>query len=101
MDKVRFGIIGCGVIGPWHARAITDTQEAELVACCDIIEERARKLSNDFGVAKVYTDYKEMLADGDIDAVCVCTPSGMHGMVAMDAARAGKHIMCELSLIHI
>ncbi len=95
MDKVRFGIIGCGVIGPWHARAITDTQEAELVACCDIIEERARKLSNDFGVAKVYTDYKEMLADGDIDAVCVCTPSGMHGMVAMDAARAGKHIMCE------
>lgn len=95
MDKIRFGIVGCGVISPWHARGITNTPEAELVACCDVIEEKARKLAGDFNVAKVYTDYREMLASGDVDAVSVCVPSGLHGVVTIDAARAGKHVMCE------
>ncbi len=95
MDKVRFGIIGCGIIGPWHARAISDAPEAELVACCDIIEDRARKLSADYGNVRVYTDYTELLQCDDIDAVCICTPSGLHGQMVIDAARAGKHVMCE------
>ena len=95
MNRIRFGIIGCGVISPWHARAISDTEEAGLVACCDIIEERARKLSEDFAVKEVYTDYHKLLARDDIDAVCVTTPSGLHGMVTIDAAKAGKHVMCE------
>lgn len=95
MDRIRFGIVGCGVIAPWHARAISGTAEAELVACCDVIEERARKLAADFGEPAVYVDYSEMLSRDDIDAVCVCTPSGLHGRVTVDAARAGKHVMCE------
>jgi len=95
VEKIRFGIIGCGVIAPWHARGITNIEEAELVACCDIIPERAEKLAADFGVPRVYTDHRELLADGEIDAVCVCTPSGLHGSVAIDAAKAGKHVMCE------
>lgn len=95
MDRIRFGIIGCGVIGPWHARAITDTEEAELVACCDVIEERARKLAQDFEIENIYTDYHQLLARPDVDAVCICTPSGLHGVMAIDAARAGKHVMCE------
>ncbi len=95
MDKVRFGIIGCGVIAPWHARSIVDIEEAELLACCDIIRERAEKLAEEFGVPRVYTNHKELLADPDIDAVCICTPSGLHGPIAIDAAHAGKHIMCE------
>lgn len=95
MDKIRFGIIGCGVIAPWHARSIVDIEEAELVACCDIIEERAQKLAEEFGARKVYTDHKELLADSEIDAVCVCTPSGLHGPITVDAAKAGKHVMCE------
>ena len=49
MDKVRFGIIGCGVIAPLHARGIIETPEAQLVAVCDVIEERAQKLSADYG----------------------------------------------------
>ena len=95
MDKVRFAIIGCGVISPWHATAIAGVDEAELVACCDIIENRAAKLSKDFGNPKVYTDYHEVLASDQVDAVCVCTPSGLHGVVTVDAAKAGKHVMCE------
>ena len=95
MDKVRFGIIGCGVIAPWHARGVTSTPEAELVAVCDVIEERAQKLSAEFGEPAVYTDHLKMLAEADIDAVCVCVPSGLHGPVTIDAAKHGKHVMCE------
>ena len=95
MDRVRFAIIGCGVIGPWHARAITSIDEAELVACCDIIEDRAARLASDFGDPEVYTDYHQVLASDDVDAVCICTPSGMHGAMTVDAAKAGKHVMCE------
>lgn len=95
MEKVRFGIIGCGVIGPWHARGITGAPDAELVAVCDVIQERADKLSADFGGVPTYTDYHVMLAEAGVDAVSVCVPSGMHGQVTMDAAKAGKHVMCE------
>lgn len=95
MGKIRFGIIGCGVISPHHARAITAGEDSELVACCDIIAERAEKLAGEFGNTKVYLDYNELLADPNIDAVSVCTPSGLHGEVTIAAARAGKHVMCE------
>ncbi len=95
MDRVRFGVIGCGAIGPWHAKAITDTDEAELVACCDIIPQRATKVAAEHGGAAVYTDHRELLKSGDIDAVSICVPSGLHGAIAIDAAEAGKHIMCE------
>jgi len=95
VKKIRFGIIGCGVIAPWHAKALTGIDEAELAACCDVIPERAEKLAADFGASKVYTDHHALLADKDIDAVCVCTPSGLHGPITIDAAKAGKHVMCE------
>lgn len=92
---IRFGIIGCGVIAPYHARALEKTEGAMLTAVCDIIKEKAEALSAKFGNPKVYTDYKKMLKSSDIDAVCICTPSGMHGQMCIDAARAGKHILCE------
>lgn len=95
LEKVRFGIIGCGVIAPWHARGITNTPEAELVAVCDVIEERAQKLSADLGGPAVYTDHIKMLEEAGVDAVCVCVPSGLHGPVTIDAANYGKHVMCE------
>lgn len=95
MEKVKFGIVGCGVIAPWHAKAITGIPEAELVAVCDVIEERAQKLSGDFGNPAVYTDYNKMFAEAGIDAISVCVPSGLHGQVTIDAAKAGKHVMCE------
>jgi UDP-N-acetyl-2-amino-2-deoxyglucuronate dehydrogenase len=95
LEKIRFGIVGCGVIAPFHARGVTNAPDAELVAVCDIIQPRADKLSADFGGAAVYTDYREMLAAGGVDAVCVCVPSGLHGQVTIDAAKAGKHVMCE------
>lgn len=92
---VRFAIIGAGVISDCHAQGITTTENAKLVAVCDIIEEKAKALAEKYGASKIYTDYHEMLKDPEIDAVSVCTPSGTHGQIVMDAALAGKHIFCE------
>ena len=92
---VRFGIIGCGVIAPRHAEAIREAQGAQLVAVCDIIEDKAKQFQEKYGAPKMYVDYHEMLRDVDIDAVCICTPSGMHGEMAQQAALAGKHILRE------
>jgi predicted dehydrogenase len=94
-QRTGYGIIGCGVIAPWHARSVTGIPEAELIAVCDIIPEKAEKLKEDFGAKEIYTDYREMLARDDIEIVSMCTPSGMHADMGMDAARAGKHVMTE------
>ena len=92
----NFAIIGCGVIAPSHVQAIKEAgNSAKLYAVCDIIEDKAIKFKETHGAEKVYIDYKDMLADSNVDVVCICTPSGMHGEMTINAARAGKHILCE------
>jgi UDP-N-acetyl-2-amino-2-deoxyglucuronate dehydrogenase len=96
MAKLGFGIIGCGVIAPNHAKGIAACADGDLVVVCDIIEEKAKKLSDDFGgTAEVCTDYKEMLKRDDIDIVSICTPSGMHAEHGIACAEAGKHVLTE------
>lgn len=97
MSKLKVGIIGCGGIGNnKHMPAIKKAGYAEIVAFCDIIEERAVKSAKEFGneEAKVFTDYKELIKE-DLDAVYVCTPNRSHAMISADALRSGKHVMCE------
>ncbi len=93
-DKLRFAIIGCGVIGPTHAEAIAVQLDAQLVAVADLLLERAEKLAVRYTVA-AYGDPAEMLARKRPDVVCVCTPSGMHGQHACLAMRAGAHVIVE------
>ena len=101
MEKVRIGIIGCGGIANGkHLPALknlSDDGRVELVAFCDIIEERAQKAAKEYGTpdAKVYTDYKELLKDESIKAVHVCTPNRSHSFISIDAMRADKHVLCE------
>lgn len=94
-DKLGYAIIGCGVIGPYHAEAFQKTTGAELVACCDIVEDRAKAMAERFGIPRTYTDYQEMLKRDDIDIVSICTPSGMHADMGIAAAQAGKNVLCE------
>ena len=94
-DRVGYGVIGCGVIAPWHARAVKNILVAELIAVCDVIPEKAEKIKEEFGAQYAYADYHELLARDDVDVVSICTPSGMHADMGMDAARAGKHVMTE------
>ena len=92
---VKFAIIGTGVIAGQHALGILGNQNARLVAVCDMNGERAAAFAAEYKIEKVYTDYHLALADPNIDAVSICTPSGTHGEICMAAAKAGKHILCE------
>ena len=94
MKKIRFGILGCGTIGDVHARAIGALDSAELVAVCDADAERVKTYAERYGV-KAYTRYEEMLSDTDIDAISICTPSGMHAKQAIDALTKKKHVIVE------
>ncbi|MGB9780495.1 Gfo/Idh/MocA family protein [Caldanaerobacter sp.] len=97
-EKVRVGIIGCGGIAfGKHMPSLAKLDNVEMVAFCDIIEERARKAAKEYGTkdAKVYTDYKKLLEDKTIDVVHVCTPNKSHADITVDALYAGKHVMCE------
>jgi predicted dehydrogenase len=67
----------------------------QIVACADPVADRARALADKFGIPKVYASDAELLADADVDVVCLCTPSGMHADGAVAALRAGKHVIVE------
>ncbi|HOG51159.1 MAG TPA: Gfo/Idh/MocA family oxidoreductase [Lentisphaeria bacterium] len=97
--KFGFGIIGCGGIAGAHINAIKATPEAELVAVCDIIEDKGRKFGMDHGgVTNFYKNYLDLVKDPAVDIVCICTPSGLHGDGVIAAAQAGKAILCEKPL---
>lgn len=95
MDKkVRFAVIGCGRIAPKHAESIVALPEAELVAVCDIVPEKAQAFAEKYG-AKPYTSYEEMLAKEDIEVVTIATPSDLHAPIGIAAAKSGRHVMVE------
>ncbi len=96
--KLKIGIIGCGGIANGkHMPSLAAIPEVEMVAFCDLIEERAIEAARKYGVpdAMVYTDYHELLADKSIDVVHVLTPNREHAPITIDALHAGKHVMCE------
>lgn len=99
MDKkVRFATIGCGRISVNHFDAIRHAPHAELVAVCDINEEKAKKAAEENGLAKWYTDIETMLESEDIDVCCILTPSGMHAEHACMVANHKINILCEKPL---
>src|SRR5262245_16645343 len=92
-----FGIIGCGMIANFHARAIAELRGAKLVACFDTIPAAADKLAAATG-CRPYHDLAAMLADPRVTIVTVGTPSGAHLEPAVQAAQAGKHVIVEKPL---
>jgi predicted dehydrogenase len=98
-ETYGWGIIGCGVIAPTHAKAVQASGgRARLVGVCDVAPEKAQALKEEFGAAFATTDLDALLARDDIDVVSVCTPSGLHSMCTVAAAQAGKHVLCEKPL---
>ncbi len=95
---VKIGIIGCGGIANGkHLPSLKKLPNVEIVATCDLIEEKAINAAKKFGTpdCKVFTDYKELLKLEDIEVVHVCTPNRSHSFISVDALEAGKHVMCE------
>jgi len=95
-ERIGIGVIGCGAIAEHaHLPNYAAHPRAELVAVADVDRGRAEAMAEKFGVPNVYLDYRELLARDDIQAVSVCTPNYLHGVQTIDAARAGKHVLCE------
>jgi predicted dehydrogenase len=93
-QPLRFAIIGAGIIAPSHARALGEIDDAELRVIADIDADRARQRADQFGV-EWSGDIEATVARQDVDAVCVCVPTGFHAKVGGLAARAGKHVVTE------
>lgn len=100
MSTLRVGVIGIGVIATTkHIPALVKRDDVEVVALCDIEKEKAEKANREFELnAKIYTDYKELCADENIDVVHVCTPNPLHCPITLDALNHGKHVHCEKPL---
>lgn len=102
--KLQIGIIGCGgIANQKHLPALSKLGSmCELVAFCDVVEERATKACSQYGTkdATVYTDYKKLLNDNSIDVVHVLTPNVSHSPITVDAFASGKHVMCEKPMAH-
>jgi len=92
-----FGIVGCGLISKFHAKAIGDVRDAKLVACYDVVKGAAEKLAQEFG-CRAYDNLDAFLADPELNVVTIATPSGAHMEPAVAAARAGKHVIVEKPL---
>ena len=97
METIRFGILGCGLAAGFHASAIRAAEGASLAAVCDVSLPRAEAFAAEYGCA-AYGDVQAFAADPEIDAVCVCTPSGYHAENAVVLLRAGKHLLIEKPL---
>ena len=93
--KVRWGVIGLGWFGEVHAEALSAMPGIELAALCTRRPQRLAELADRFGVVKRYTDYRQLLADPDIDVVGITTHIQDHRDIAIDALRSGKHVFLE------
>ena len=94
MKKLHFGIVGVGNIAPLHVAAIQAVPDAELVAVATRDAERGRAFTQKYG-GFWQADYTELLQRPDVDVVAICTPHDLHAPMAIAAAQAGKHVLCE------
>ena len=97
MNKIRFAVLGCGVIAPTHIWAIDQNENAELTALCDCRRDRMEALAEGRGIL-LFEEWEEMLASPEIDAVAICLPHHLHAPALIDCLEAGKHVLCEKPL---
>lgn len=95
---IRIGVIGCGHWGPNHIRVFSHTQGAEVTACADLDEGRLQSVQRLFPKIRITPDYRTLLQDPAIDAICVAAPTNTHFTISREALQAGKHVFCEKPL---
>jgi predicted dehydrogenase len=92
---VNVAVIGAGAIGVEHIATLQQHPAARVMAIADISADRGHEAARKFGVPGVASDYRTLLARVDIDAVTIALPNYLHAAVALDALRAGKHVMID------
>jgi UDP-N-acetylglucosamine 3-dehydrogenase len=95
MKNVKCGVMGIGFFGEYHLRALMNIPFAEVVGICRRDEEKAREIAKKYNIKKYYTDYRELLADEEIEMVTITTTVELHMQMAIDALKAGKHVFLE------
>ena len=98
MTKINVGVIGCGNISADHCTLIKQCDLFELVALADISPDALDRRAREFHVARRSLDYRDLLADPEIEAVWILTPPSSHAEIAIAALQAGKHVFCEKPL---
>jgi predicted dehydrogenase len=93
--KVQIGCIGVGQIGKHHLEEYASIPGAQVIAVADINEEEAVRVAHEHSIAHVYTDFRDLLARDDIEAVDVCLHNNLHMPATVAALEAGKHVYCE------
>lgn len=95
MKKLNYGVISASGMAVSHMRAIRDNLKARLISICDIDLAKAQSVADMFSVDKVYQDYRDLLADPELDAVVIATPDQLHREMTVVALALGKHVLCE------
>jgi len=95
--KIRAAVIGVG-IGKYHIEGYQEHPKAEVVAVADLRKEAAEEAADTYGIPQVYTDYRKMLQEADVDCVSVCVPNKFHAPITIDCLKAGAHVLCEKPL---
>lgn len=96
---IKIGLIGCGGIAVYHARGyLAIPSEARIKAVADVVADNARRMAELAGGARIFADYRALLAEGDVDAVDILLPHHLHADAIVAAAAAGKHVLCEKPL---
>lgn len=99
-DQVQFGMIGTGSRGSYLLKHLAQIDNGRCVALCDVKQDALDKGAKTIGTnPKTFRDYRELLAQKDVDAVFVTTPLFMHYPITTDALQAGKHVFCEKALV--
>jgi len=103
-DRIGVGFIGCGGRSNAHLQTVhyLKTQKdvnVDIVAACDVYKPRLQKIVDGYK-AKGYMDHRKLLADPNVDVVCISTPDHIHGYQAIDAVKAGKDVYCEKPVTH-
>ncbi|WP_248927277.1 Gfo/Idh/MocA family protein [Paenibacillus hamazuiensis] len=98
MGKLKVGVIGAGSISAMHLSSYANNPEVELAAICDMNRGRAEEKAAKYNIPNVYTDASDLLGNGDVDAVSICTWNNTHAEFSIAALDAGKHVLCEKPL---
>src|SRR5271157_93078 len=93
-SRLGFGLLGTGLIAPFHAKAIRASNVGRLVGASDLYADRLAKFTSEFE-CKAYTSLEQMLLDPEVQVICILTPNHLHVDAALKAARAGKHVLVE------
>jgi predicted dehydrogenase len=98
MKRLKTAVVGTGFMGRVHLEALRRVEFVDVVAVAGRELEPARKLGEGYGIERAVSDYRELIADPEIDAIHICTPNASHFPMSKDALLAGKHVLCEKPL---